>query len=289
MYLLLTIKTPSDVAELIEEQFYFIEGLSWEREDKGASVLFKFYFPIGLEAKDEDILNRLEKISAHFPSAIVEYSLIEKENWETIWKYHFKPLAIGSKLLILPSWEDPNVIEDRIPIYIDPGQAFGTGHHATTQLMLENLEVFIDLIAKDTESPLVLDMGCGTGILAIATAKLCPKAKIYAVDIDPLALEATEKNAKLNQVSSQIVILPSVPDDKALKFDLILANIGYKELVSLASLFAERSREKTALLLLSGILREDLENLWQIYQRYNFKKIKTQFLKEWALLALRKG
>lgn len=287
MYLQLTISAPADIADLVEEHFYLTEGLSWEREEKGESVLFRFYFPISLPSEDKFRLEAVEKISAQFPDIKTEYALIERENWETIWKYHFKPLAIGKRLLILPPWEEVDETVERLPIYIDPGQAFGTGHHASTQLILENLEIFLEETRRKTKAPLVLDMGCGTGILAIATAKLCPEARIYAVDIDDLALEATERNARLNRVETQITVISSLSGESNLRFDLILANIGYKELSSLAETFSKLSRN-SAYLLLSGVLREDIEALWRIYQPLGFRKIKTQFLKEWAFLALEK-
>ena len=287
MYLLLTLKVPRELAETLEEEFYGYNGLSWETEEFEGEVHFKFYFPISLKPEDEKKLDFLEKLSAKFEEVNVQYSLLKRENWEEIWKYHFKPLKIGKKFLILPPWEEAPYEEDLIPVYIDPGQAFGTGHHPTTQLMLENLELFLEEICKIKEEPFILDMGCGSGILAIAGALLCPKAKIYAVDIDELALEATQKNAHLNKVSSQIFIIKELPQDSSLKFHLILSNIGFRELKKLAPFFKEKSFPGETILLLSGILREDLKELEDIYLTLGFRRIKTQFQKEWALLALR--
>lgn len=288
MHLLLTVTIPNEVAMYFEEDLYFISGLSWETQVTEEKTIFKFYFPLSLDSKDEEKLSTLEKLTAKFDSAVPEYTLIKRENWEIIWKYHFKPLKVGKKLLILPPWEKASLSsEEEIVIYIDPGQAFGTGHHATTQLMLENLESFLEEITKIKEAPLILDLGCGTGILSIAAAKLCPKATIYAVDIDELALEATEKNAKLNHIWEQIKIASAIPEEINIKFDLILANIGFRELKSLAPSFPQYCLSKETLLLLSGVLREDLPELEKVYISLGFQKLKSQFLKEWSLLALR--
>ncbi|MCS7199448.1 MAG: 50S ribosomal protein L11 methyltransferase [Caldimicrobium sp.] len=286
MYILLTIRAPKTLAETLEEEFYLVNKLSWETEEKGEETLFKFYFPLNLKEEDQKILSLLEKISAQFLEVRIEYQLIERENWEVIWKAHFKPLRVGQKLLILPPWESPIAEEELITIYIDPGQAFGTGHHATTQLMLENLEFYLEDICQAICEPRVLDLGCGTGILAIAAAKLCPKAKIVAVDVDELALEATKKNATLNQVFSQIEIKSRLSKEEV-KFHLILANIGFRELKALLPTFLEISIPGESILLLSGILKEDLPELEQYYLNQGFVRLKRQFSKEWAILLLK--
>ncbi len=285
MYLLLILKIPKELSDELAEELYLVGNLSWETEEKEEQVLYKFYFPITLPPQEEKKLSFLEDLSQKFSEINLEYTLVKRENWEVIWKYHFKPLRVGEKLIILPPWEEEPIEEDKIILYIHPGQAFGTGHHPTTQLMLENLELYLKELCKKKPSPLVLDMGCGTGILSVATAKLCPKAIIYAIDIDELALEATQKNAKLNQISSQLYILKELPKIDNLKFDLILANIGTRELKNLAQTFQTLSKPGETLLLLSGILKEDLWEIENYYKKLSFKSIKTQFLKEWSFIA----
>ncbi|MFN3920808.1 MAG: 50S ribosomal protein L11 methyltransferase [Caldimicrobium sp.] len=287
MYLFLILKVPKERAESIEEEIYLYEKLSWETEEKEEEVLFKFYIPISLNDQDKEKLFFVEALASKFDDIHLEYALTKRENWEVIWKYHFKPLEIGKKLIILPSWEEELRVTERIPIYIDPGQAFGTGHHPTTQLMLENIEYFLEELCQKFEDPYILDMGCGTGILSIACAKLCPKAIIYAVDIDELALEAAKKNITLNQIASPLYILRELPKEENLKFNLILANIGTKELKNLAPTFKKLSRPKETLLLLSGILKEDLMEIVKFYRNFSFRPIKSQYLREWALIAFK--
>ncbi len=286
MYLLFTLKVPKEVAETLEEEFYEIKGLSWETEEQINHLLFKFYFSINLKKEDEETLITLEGLADKFSDQVQrEYKLIERENWEVIWREHFKPLKIGEKLWILPSWETSSQY-DGLCIYIYPGQAFGTGHHPTTQLMLKNLEYYIEKFPKE-DTLYALDMGCGTGILSIAVVKLHPQAQVYAVDIDDLALLATKENAKLNSISEKIFISKKLDLSTSPKFHLILANIGFKELKGLASTFKALLLPEEGLLLLSGILKEDLPELAKFYKKLGFQTVKTEFLREWGFLALR--
>ncbi len=287
MYLLFSLKTPPDLAPLLEEEFYIQPKLSWETEETENEIIFKFYFPFNLKPEDQEVLSWLEKLSARYQELIPEYTLVKKENWEVIWKYHFKPLKVGKRLWVLPTWEEITLQEGEIPIYIDPGQAFGTGHHPTTQLMLENLEAYVEKICEEESAPRVLDMGCGSGILSIAVAKLCPRASILAVDIDELALEATLKNAEVNQVLENIKILKKITPSESSGFHLILANIGFRELKNLAPLFREILHPQKGILLLSGILKEDLPELEKYYKSLGFRRIKSECLKGWALTSLK--
>ncbi len=286
MYLVFTLAVSKDVAPLIEEELYTIARSGWEYEERDLEVIFKFYFPLNLEKKDSDLLEHLHSLSQKYDVARIDLSLQPKERWEEIWKYNFPPLKVGKRLLVLPPWEEEEKEEGRIKVIIYPGQAFGTGHHATTQLMLENLDEFLE--GKEDKPLRVLDMGCGSGILAIAVAKLCPKASILAVDIDELALSATYENAERNNVLSQVKIAKEVPEEERdKKFDLILANIGQKELKALSPLFKELSKPGDTCLMLSGFFKEDAEDIFRHYFQLGFKKVKSQFLREWGFLMLK--
>jgi ribosomal protein L11 methyltransferase len=286
MYLVFTLAVSKDVVPLIEEELYTIARSGWEYEERDLEVIFKFYFPLNLEKKDSDLLEHLHSLIQKYDVAKVELSLQPKEKWEEIWKYNFPPLKVGKRLLVLPPWEEEEKEEGRIKVIIYPGQAFGTGHHATTQLMLENIDEFLE--GKEDKPLRVLDMGCGSGILAIAVAKLCPKASILAVDIDELALSATYENAERNNVLSQVKIAKEVPEEERdKKFDLILANIGHKELKALSPLFKELSKPGDTYLMLSGFFKEDAEDIFRHYFQLGFKKVKSQFLREWGFLMLR--
>lgn len=191
----------------------------------------------------------------HLPAP--QYQQVQENDWAEAWKKHYHPLPIGKKLIVVPAWlESPS--QDRIPIRMDPGMAFGTGTHPTTQLCLEIVEERVR--PGDT----VIDVGCGSGILSIAAIKLGAR-RALAVDIDPLAIPVVQENARVNGVGGSIVTgVGSVDKIQGGSFDiqhadLVLANILAPVLARLlnegmADLLAPRG-----LLVLSGILDEQWE------------------------------
>jgi ribosomal protein L11 methyltransferase len=173
------------------------------------------------------------------------YSLIPEQDWNESWKKGFTPLDVGERFTILPPWEKKH--DDRINLVIDPGMAFGTGHHETTRSCL----VLIEKYAVKSAKGRFLDLGTGTGLLAIAASKLGYK-EVQAVDTDPLAIEAASMNIGLNQVANVELREGSIVEASGM-FDCIAANIISGVLVLLAPHIA--SRLNTAgFAVLSGIL-----------------------------------
>ncbi len=188
------------------------------------------------------------------PVAIPQVSLLGEEDWASSWKTHFKPLMIGQRLLVLPSWEPPPADDTRAVIVLDPGMAFGTGGHETTRLCLECLEGLLTASSAETSTMKVLDLGTGSGILAIAAAKLGVK-QIDAVDIDPQAISVASENCLLNRVDSQISCSTTPLEQLGGTYRIILANILAEELVRLAPEIICRLAPGGDLIL-SGILAE---------------------------------
>lgn len=175
--------------------------------------------------------NALEAELLRLGASSVERSVVQDENWAELWKVHFKPRRIGRRLVIRPTWEEFNAEPDDVVIVLDPGQAFGTGDHPTTRLCLELLEQ-LDLKGKS-----VADIGCGSGILAIAAAKL-GAANVVASDLDPLAVEVTKENMLRNGVefpvgSEEGFAMLSKPAD------VVVSNIISATLIRLAPSAAE--------------------------------------------------
>lgn len=181
-----------------------------------------------------------------------QVGMIAEEDWASSWKEHFKPLPVGNRLLILPSWETADVAEQRQVITLDPGMAFGTGGHETTRLCLECLEQILSN-EPHLDEPM-LDLGTGSGILAIASAKL-GATRIDAVDIDPQAVLVAEENCRLNRVAGAVVCSTTPLEQLPGGYRLILANILAEELVRMAPELARRL-VPDGLLVLSGILAE---------------------------------
>lgn len=142
-----------------------------------------------------------------------------EEDWRNNWKQYFNPTPVGEKLLIRPSWRDDYDPQGRAVLNIDPGLAFGTGNHETTRLCLETIEKYLK------EGDKVLDVGCGSGILAIGALLLGAESAV-GVDIDPIAVTTAEENAKINGVADKFTVLSGDLTEKVTgKYDLIAANI----------------------------------------------------------------
>jgi len=276
MYYQITLKIPKIKGELVEEFLYQYISQGWETIENES----KYIFNIFLKNNSTEI-DLLENFLAKHSDIEVSYKVLKEENWAEIWKVNFRPLKIGKKLIIIPPWEKHKADSENVVIIIEPAQAFGTGHHPTTQMMLENIEIFMEKANKEKLKNLkILDLGCGTGILGIACAKLFKDCKIWAVDIDEEALKACQYNVTLNKVKTKFYIRKSIPN---IKFHLILANIGYKELKNLAQLLKNLSQKETHLFL-SGFLNEDAEEIIKIYETQGFKTIKHQREIEWSFL-----
>ncbi len=209
------------------------------------------------------------------------FSAIPDQDWMEQWKVHFKPLRVGRRLVVAPTWEEANASpKDRI-IRIDPGQAFGTGHHETTRLCLEWVEEWADS-QQERSSKSLLDVGTGSGILAI-TAALLGFGSILAVDNDPEAVAVARENLILNGVADRIVLQPGTVADVLSRFDVVLANIQALPLIDMAELLVKRMNP-SATLVLSGILREQKEAVQSAFERQGLRLCSVKFAGEWCLL-----
>lgn len=138
---------------------------------------------------------------ANFPETKIQWNTVLQEDWANSWKDYWKTEAIGNQFLIHPDWLPDPELGDRLMIRLDPGVAFGTGAHATTQLCLEALERYLP--SPDTAAGQVIaDIGCGSGILSIAALKLGAD-QTFSVDTDPLAVGSTKASRNLNQIQSE--------------------------------------------------------------------------------------
>jgi len=229
------------------------------------------------DADLEQILSIMGQKVANLPPH--EIIPLPNENWDHLWMSRFKPMQFGQSgdknLWVCPTWEtppDPNAVN----LILDPGMAFGTGTHETTSLCLSWLVDHQSMIENKT----AIDYGCGSGILAIAAAKLGVKS-IWAVDIEQQALDSTKENAQSNGVQEKLII--SGPDDsKNIKADLIIANILANPLITLAQQFADYSSEGGQIIL-SGILESQVSSILEAYQPF-FEFSVPVYENEWSLL-----
>lgn len=241
-----------------------IDAFSLEALEDSPVKTIKTYFPVdaALQEKVTAIETYLAEQVAAFPGFVPQAPVItclKEEDWANNWKKHFKPTRIGKRMVIKPTWEEWHAADDSIIVEIDPGMAFGTGTHPTSRLCLEILEriFFHEAPFSISAMPVpvdLLDVGTGSGILAIAAAKL-GAARVIAIDIDPEAVSITRQNLELNQVEGIVSVsaLPLVEVDGS--FGVVVANILAEELVRMGRELVGKMR-RGGLLVLSGILSE---------------------------------
>ena len=216
------------------------------------------------------------------------YKQIADQNWMEAWKQYYKPILIGQRLLILPAWmESPN--PERIAIKIDPGMAFGTGTHPTTQLCLELMEkVFVERQMSN-----VIDVGCGSGILSIATLKL-GATKVLGVDIDEESVKNSRENADTNGVGDELILgVGSVNEILAAKFvfkqaPLVVANILAPVIIRLFDAGLADLIEEHGAIVLSGILFEQEQSVIEAGQAKSLKMNERRQIGDWVALTMSK-
>lgn len=240
-----SLQVNGEAAEAIaqELQKWCHQGVSIEQADIEAgnyddgdvpppeSLIIRGYFPNDADGEEKrlQIERTLGYMNMMLPMPKANWKIVADEDWADSWKKHYKPVRLGQRILVRPLWIDVELQENDIEIALDPGMAFGTGTHPTTQLCLEALERIV------TPSIDVLDLGCGSGILSIAAAKLGAK-KVIGVDIDELAVKATIENAQQNGVAEKIKAHQGGLDTvitSARRYDLIVVNILAKIIIAM--------------------------------------------------------
>ena len=158
----------------------------------------------------------------------VSISEVPNQDWMQKWKEGFEAIEVGERLVVAPSWKIPANRDTREVIQIDPGMAFGTGTHETTRLCLEAID-------RHWRGGSLLDVGTGTGILAIAAALLAPGSRVVAIDVDPLAVEVARENLAINNVSNAVELQVGQPGDLAAqKFEMVVANLTAEVIIDLS-------------------------------------------------------
>ena len=254
----------------------FSLGADGLEEKEGETVV---YFPREKWTNETRLLltSRLEQILPGYEKKKWKEQIIKEENWNEAWKEYFKTFHLTERIVIAPDWSTYQPEEDESLIIISPKMAFGTGHHETTQLILEWLENNLKPGMR------VLDAGTGSGILAIYAAQNGAHS-VTAFDVDPLATENAAENARLNNVEDRIAIYKGGLEQVPLtQYDLILANINRNVLLDLAGPFG-RYLKKNGLLLLSGILKQDEEILRTVYEKSGYRMKSKHSKGEWLAL-----
>jgi len=276
-------------------------------EDEGTPVgpiTVRAYIPADaeLEARRQKLEESLFYLGTIQPLPAPIFTLLADQNWMEAWKERYKPIPIGRKLIILPAWLDsPDA--SRIAIKIDPGMAFGTGTHPTTQLCLELVEKFYDqgLRTIDHESvtvhhpsSMVIDIGCGSGILSIGVLKLGAEFAL-GVDIDEASIKASRENARANDIAPErfMLGLGSVTEIRDGKFlirqaPLVLANILAPVIIRLFGMGLADLVAPGGALILSGILADQAGAVQSAAQEHGMNSIEKFQMGDWLALTCRR-
>lgn len=246
--------------------------------------VMKAYLPITPTTNDQ--VRRIEGDLWHLqafglsPVGEMQRRNIEEEDWANAWKEHFHPLKVG-RVVIKPTWREWDAEPDDIVIELDPGMAFGTGLHPTTQLVLAALQ---PRVRPGME---VLDLGTGSGILAIAAARL--GARVTALDVSDVAVEVAQENVNTNGLAGEIrVAKGSIDAVKGQQFDLVLANIIASILHDLAPELAA-ALKPGAELLGSGIVEERVELVREAFTRAGLRLTEQRCDGDWWLICAQPG
>lgn len=239
-----------------------------------------------LETKRRAIEEGLWHLSQIQPLPQPQFRFIDEQDWEKAWKSHYQPIIIGKTLIIQPAWI-PLQKTDRLPIIMDPGMAFGTGTHPTTQLCLLAIEDGLQ------EGQTVIDIGCGSGILSIAAARL-GAGKVIALDIDSVALQNAQKNIDLNEVGHIVnvyqgsleVLLDEILPQRS-PVDLVLGNITSKTLAEMIYIGLGETITADGTIILSGILDHQVATIRSACEQANLQIIETRSMEDWRALILK--
>ena len=314
----ISVQVDSEGAEAVSELFNRYNGGDWDEdsaqgEASGGGAVIEatgfddFHNPLPEEyallvktylkpgPRGERIQRQIEeglwRLSLLYPIPEPQIRILKEEDWATAWKKFYKPLRVGKRIVLKPSWENIDPQPDDIVIELDPGMAFGTGLHPSTRLCVVALEKYVQ------PGDALLDVGTGSGVLSIAAAKL-GAASILATDIDTIAVEVTAQNARINGLAAGpgtdfIVEQGSVPAGMAGRFPLVVANILAEILVKLFD--GEYGNPSLAEpvapgghLILAGIIHERADMVLDAVARHGLTLVERLNEGDWTALIVRR-
>lgn len=278
----LAIEDPKDILafQQSEEDWDYIDPELIKQDYEG--VIIKAYFP-----EDENLLDRIELVRDNIEripynetgKSLGEVTLTEvyEKDWAEAWKKYYKPIKIGEKVVIKPTWEEYEKEKGEIIIELDPGMAFGTGTHETTMMCIEALESYVKNGHK------VLDIGCGSGILSIVAAKLGAK-KVIGVDLDQMSVKVSNENIHLNKVEDLVEIrLGNLFDVVHEKANIIVSNIIAEVIMDMVDHIGNYLHTG-GIFIASGIILEKVDKVKDKLMENGLEILEIKDMGEWALI-----
>ncbi|MEL7036297.1 MAG: 50S ribosomal protein L11 methyltransferase [Cyanobacteria bacterium J06592_8] len=232
---------------------------------------------------------RQDALCLEAASPVVQWHLIDEQDWASSWKKYWEPTEIGDCFLIYPAWLEPPAESSRVLLNLDPGVAFGTGAHATTQLCLESVEMRLSI---KPENLVVADIGCGSGILSIG-ALLLGATQAYAVDIDQMAVRSARDNRQLNHLSEEKMVVEQGSIDEIIQLanqpvDGIFCNILAEVIIDLIPKFNAIAKPQTWGIL-SGILLDQAKPIADTLEQHGWIVATLWKRQEWCCFNIRRS
>ena len=314
----IAVEVDGEAAEAVSELFNRYNGGDWEEDSEAGEasgggavieatgfddfhrpvegvyrVVVKTYLKPGPRGQEirRQIEEGLWRLSLLYPIPEPAIRIVREEDWAHAWKKFYKPLRIGERVLLVPAWEETETRPGDIVVKLEPGMAFGTGMHPTTRLCVLALEELVQ------PGMAVLDVGTGSGVLAIVAAKL-GATSIVATDIDPLAIDATQDNAARNEVSfgeGGVLTIQqgSIPADQSGRYPVVVANILAEILVGLfdgryGNVPLADPVAPGGHMILSGILDEKAGMVLDAAARYGLTEVDRKQESDWVALVVKK-
>ncbi len=244
------------------------------------------YFPDDERANETKLQleTALGHMSLMYPMPTPVYRLVADEDWAEAWKIHYHPIRIGQRLFIRPRWVEMETAPGDLVISLDPGMAFGTGTHPTTQLCLEGLEALVQPGIS------ALDLGCGSGILSIAAALLGAR-QVLALDIDPIAVQATQENAAENGVATQVITQQGSLETilgSARRFDLVVVNILARTIIQMCDQHLGEVIRPGGLGIFSGIIADQADDVEAALRKTGLEPYTRRQQGDWVAIEARR-
>jgi ribosomal protein L11 methyltransferase len=272
------------IAALLERVFG-VTPVIYTNVEKGHSVV-TLYAPMSmaeLRVRQSDLTNgfdQLRDLGLQLGSVETLIRKVPREDWSESWKKYFKTIAIGSSLLIKPSWSKQKAKPGQASVVLDPGLSFGTGQHATTAFCLRQIAT---TSRRSKKALSLLDAGCGSGILAISAAKL-GYSLVTAFDFDPVAVRIARKNCRTNRVHDRVTVsrkdLTRISLESRIRHDVICANLMSDLLISERDKLVNRLAPGGTMVL-AGILESEFQKVRSKYEQAGLRLIRTKVEREW--------
>jgi ribosomal protein L11 methyltransferase len=281
----LTVATSLEAEDAVVELLAALTGkpaaayFNLETRVSSVSVFGDKTFPKEIRKEISEGLKRIEDCGLPIGAGKIEIGKIKREDWAESWKKHFKPIKIGDSLLVKPSWSKLKPRKNQQVVVLDPGLSFGTGQHATTSFCLSEIARF----GKKESAKSFLDIGTGSGILAIAAAKL-DFQPVHAFDFDPESVRVAKANAQVNGVAGKIKIfrgdVTELPVKADKQFDLVCANLISNLLMAEKKKIVARVK-RNGILVLAGILASEFSEVQTAFENSGLKLVAAKTEKEW--------